>query len=741
MEATIGFKPGVWQEEINVSDFIKNNYTEYVGDDRFLEVPTEATNELWSELSEMFKIERQKGIYDAETKIPSQIDAYGAGYINKDLEKIVGLQTDAPLKRGIFPNGGIRMVEDGLNAYGYELNEATKEIFTKYRVTHNEGVFSAYNGPIRAARNSGIVTGLPDAYGRGRIIGDYRRVPLYGVDFLIKERQDYFNTMDCKGMSEDIVRLREEITMQINALKALKNMAESYGFDISKPAYSAQEAIQWLYFAYLAATKDQNGAAMSIGRVSTFLDIYIERDLEMGILTEQEAQELIDHFVMKLRIIRFLRTPEYDALFSGDPVWVTESLGGMNKKGGSFVTKTSYRFLHTLYNIGPSPEPNLTVLWSENLPENWKKYCSKVSIDTSSLQYENDDLMRGTFDDDYGIACCVSPMTLGKQMQYFGARANLPKALLYAINGGIDELTKKQVTPIMPKVKGDYLEFEDVWNKFDKMMDWLAETYIQALNVIHYMHDKYSYEAYEMALHDVDVIRTQACGIAGISIVADSFAAIKYGKVKVVRDEEGLVVDYIVEEPYVPYGNNDDKTDQFAVDIVKIFMNKVRQQKTYRNAIPTQSVLTITSNVVYGKKTGNTPDGRRTGEPYGPGANPMHGRDTHGAVASLASVAKLPFEDAQDGISYTFAITPETLGKTIDEKQSNLIGLMDGFFNQKGHHLNINVFDRALLEDAMEHPEKYPQLTIRVSGYAVNFIKLTKEQQLDVINRTITNCL
>ena len=741
MEATIGFKPGVWQEEINVSDFIKNNYTEYVGDDRFLEVPTEATNELWSELSEMFKIERQKGIYDAETKIPSQIDAYGAGYINKDLEKIVGLQTDAPLKRGIFPNGGIRMVEDGLNAYGYELNEATKEIFTKYRVTHNEGVFSAYNGPIRAARNSGIVTGLPDAYGRGRIIGDYRRVPLYGVDFLIKERQDYFNTMDCKGMSEDIVRLREEITMQINALKALKNMAESYGFDISKPAYSAQEAIQWLYFAYLAATKDQNGAAMSIGRVSTFLDIYIERDLEMGILTEQEAQELIDHFVMKLRIIRFLRTPEYDALFSGDPVWVTESLGGMNKKGGSFVTKTSYRFLHTLYNIGPSPEPNLTVLWSENLPENWKKYCSKVSIDTSSLQYENDDLMRDTFDDDYGIACCVSPMTLGKQMQYFGARANLPKALLYAINGGIDELTKKQVTPIMPKVKGDYLEFEDVWNKFDKMMDWLAETYIQALNVIHYMHDKYSYEAYEMALHDVDVIRTQACGIAGISIVADSFAAIKYGKVKVVRDEEGLVVDYIVEEPYVPYGNNDDKTDQFAVDIVKIFMNKVRQQKTYRNAIPTQSVLTITSNVVYGKKTGNTPDGRRTGEPYGPGANPMHGRDTHGAVASLASVAKLPFEDAQDGISYTFAITPETLGKTIDEKQSNLIGLMDGFFNQKGHHLNINVFDRALLEDAMEHPEKYPQLTIRVSGYAVNFIKLTKEQQLDVINRTITNCL
>ena len=740
MEATIGFKPGVWQKEINVSDFIKNNYTEYTGDETFLAGPTEATDQLWAQLSEMFKVEREKGIHNAETKKPSQIDAYGAGYINKDLEKIVGLQTDAPLKRAIFPNGGIRMVEDGLKAYGYELDADTKEIYTKYRVTHNEGVFSAYNAPIRAARNSGIVTGLPDAYGRGRIIGDYRRVPLYGVDFLIKDREDYFNKMECDGMSEEIVRLREEITMQINALKALKRMAESYGYDISKPATNAKEAIQWLYFAYLAATKDQNGAAMSIGRVSTFLDIYIERDIKRGVLTEQEAQELIDHFVMKLRIIRFLRTPEYDALFSGDPVWVTESLGGINKKGGSFVTKNSYRFLHTLYNIGPSPEPNLTVLWSEKLPENWKKYCAKVSIDTSSLQYENDDIMKDCFDDDYGIACCVSPMTIGKQMQYFGARANLPKALLYAINGGIDELTKKQVTPVMPKVEGDYLDFDDVWNKFDKMMDWLAETYIQALNIIHYMHDKYSYEAYEMALHDVDVIRTQACGIAGISIVADSFAAMKYGKVKVVRDENGIIVDYVVEQPYVPYGNNDDNTDQFAVDIVKIFMDKVRQQKTYRNAIPTQSVLTITSNVVYGKKTGNTPDGRREGEPYGPGANPMHGRDTRGAVASLASVAKLPFEDAQDGISYTFAITPETLGKTMEEKQANMIGLLDGYFNQTGHHLNVNVFDRSLLEDAMEHPEKYPQLTIRVSGYAVNFIKLTKEQQLDVINRTITEC-
>lgn len=738
MEATIGFKPGIWQKEINVSDFIKTNYTEYIGNEEFLAAPTEATNQLWIQLSEMFKTEREKGIYDAETKKPSQIDGYGAGYINKDLEKIVGLQTDAPLKRGIFPNGGIRMVEDGLKAYGYELHPDTKEIYSKYRVTHNEGVFSAYTSPIRKARNSGIITGLPDAYGRGRIIGDYRRVPLYGVDALVKEREIYFENMDNNGMTEDIVRLREEITMQINALKALKRMAEAYGYDISKPANNAKEAIQWLYFAYLAATKDQNGAAMSIGRVSTFLDIYIERDLRRGLLNEQEAQELIDHFVMKLRIIRFLRTPEYDALFSGDPVWVTESLGGLNSNGGTFVTKNSFRFLHTLYNLGPSPEPNLTVLWSEKLPENWKKYCSKVSIDTSSLQYENDDLMSEAFSDDYGIACCVSPMNLGKQMQFFGARANLPKALLYAINGGVDELTKVQVTPEMPKVEGEYLDFDDVWNKFDKMMDWLAETYIEALNIIHYMHDKYSYEAYEMALHDVDVKRTQACGIAGLSIVADSFAAMKYGKVRVIRDEEGLAVDYVVEKPYVPYGNNDDNTDQFAVDIVEIFMNKVRKQKFYRNAIPTQSVLTITSNVVYGKKTGNTPDGRREGEPYGPGANPMHGRDRKGAVASLASVAKLPFEHARDGISYTFAITPQTLGKTTEEKQTNLVGLLDGYFNQKGHHLNVNVFNRELLEDAMNHPENYPQLTIRVSGYAVNFVKLTKEQQLDVINRTIT---
>ena len=741
MEAYQGFKPGKWMDEINVSDFIKNNYTEYTGSEEFLAGPTDATNQLWNQLSEMFKVEREKGVYDAETKIPSQIDAYGAGYINKDLETIVGLQTDAPLKRGIFPNGGLRMVEQGLEAYGYKLDPATTEIYTKYRTTHNEGVFSAYTTPIKKCRTSGIITGLPDAYGRGRIIGDYRRVALYGVDRLIKERQVYFENLDPTEMTEDVIRLREEITKQINALKALKKMAAAYGFDISNPANSAREAIQWLYFAYLGAIKDQNGAAMSIGRTSTFLDIYIERDLKAGIITEAQAQEMMDHFVMKLRLVRFLRTPEYDQLFSGDPVWVTESIGGLNKNGGTYVTKNSFRILHTLYNLGPSPEPNLTVLWSEQLPEGWKRYCSKVSIDTSSLQYENDDIMNPTFDDDYGIACCVSPMRVGKQMQFFGARANLPKALLYTINGGKDEKSKMQVAPdsfIQEKITTEYLEFDEVWNKYDKMLDWLAETYVKALNIIHYMHDKYSYEALEMALHDVDVIRTQACGIAGISIVADSFAAIKYGKVRVIRDEEGDAVDYIIEKPYVPYGNNDDNTDKFAVEIVERFMNKIRKQKTYRGAIPTQSVLTITSNVVYGKKTGNTPDGRRSGEPFGPGANPMHGRDVNGAVASLASVAKLPFEHANDGISYTFAITPETLGKTEDEKKGNLVGLLDGYFNQKGHHLNVNVFGRELLVDAMEHPENYPQLTIRVSGYAVNFVKLTKEQQLDVINRTIT---
>lgn len=741
MDAWRDFKGGNWTEKIDVTDFIKQNYTEYLGDESFLEGPTEATVELWNSLKEKFKIERERGIYDAETKIPSQIDAYGAGYINKDLEKIVGLQTDAPLKRAIFPNGGLRMVKNSLEAFGYKLDPATEEIYTRYRKTHNDGVFSAYTDSIKKARHTGIITGLPDAYGRGRIIGDYRRVALYGLDRLIAEREQLFKNDDPAEMTEDIIRQREEIFEQIKALKALKRMAEAYGYDISRPAETAQEAIQWTYFAYLAATKDQNGAAMSIGRVSTFLDIYIERDLKEGRITEKEAQEFMDHFVMKLRLIRFLRTPEYDALFSGDPVWVTESIGGMGLDGRSLVTKNSFRILHTLYNMGTSPEPNLTVLWSESLPETWKKYCAKVSIDTSSVQYENDDIMRPQFGDNYGIACCVSPMTIGQQMQFFGARVNLPKALLYAINGGKDEKSKMQVTPEgkFSKIEGDYLEYDEVWEKFDKLLDWLAETYVKALNIIHYMHDKYSYEALEMALHDVDIRRTEAFGIAGLSIIADSLAAIKYGKVKIVRDEDGDAVDYINEKDYVPFGNNDDKTDELAVKVVKVFMDKIRSHKMYRNATPTQSVLTITSNVVYGKKTGNTPDGRRAGAPFGPGANPMHGRDTRGAVASLASVAKLPFEDANDGISYTFAITPETLGKNELEKKGNLVGLLDGYFNQTGHHLNVNVFGRELLEDAMEHPENYPQLTIRVSGYAVNFVKLTREQQLDVINRTISN--
>lgn len=739
MDAYKDFRGDRWKEEIDVNNFILENYTEYTGNEDFLSQPTPATQQLWSQLQKMFKIEKEKGVYDAETRMPSQIDAYGAGYIDKNLEKIVGVQTDKPLKRAIFPNGGLRMVQQSLEEYGYKLDETTSEIFSKYRRTHNEGVFSAYTDSIRKARTNAIITGLPDAYGRGRIIGDYRRVALYGVDRLLAERQRRFQECDPTELTDDLIRLREELSSQISALKALKRMAQAYGFDISQPAKTAQEAIQWTYFGYLAAIKDQNGAAMSLGRVSTFLDIYIDRDLKNGTITEQEAQELMDHFVMKLRIVRFLRTPEYDELFSGDPVWVTESIGGMTKSGKSLVTKNSYRLLHTLYNLGPAPEPNLTVLWSKNLPDSWKRYCAKVSIDTSSLQYENDDLMQPQLGDDYGIACCVSPMEIGKQMQFFGARANLPKALLYTINGGKDERTKAQVTPeTFEKIKGDYLEFDEVWTKFDKLLDWLAETYVKALNIIHYMHDKYSYEALEMALHDVDIRRTQAFGIAGISIVADSFAAIKYGKVRVVRDQDGDAIDYIVEKDYIPFGNNDEKTDEFAVKIVEMFMNKIRKHKMYKNAIPTQSVLTITSNVVYGKKTGNTPDGRRAGEPFGPGANPMHGRDTRGAVASLSSVAKLPFEHANDGISYTFAITPNTLGKNIDEKKNNLVGLMDGYFMQTGQHLNINVFDRNLLIDAMDHPENYPQLTIRVSGYAVNFIKLTKEQQLDVINRTIT---
>ena len=742
MEAWRGFKEGLWSKEINVSDFIANNYTEYTGDGSFLEGPTDATTQLWNELKPKLAIEREKGIYNTETKIPSQIDAYGPGYIKKELEKIVGVQTEEPLKRAIFPNGGLRMVENSLEAFGYTIDPSTKEIYEKYRKTHNDGVFSAYTAEIRNARRTGIITGLPDAYGRGRIIGDYRRVALYGVNKLIEEKTKDYNNLEPDEMTEDVVRLREEIFEQVKALKKLVNLGNAYGFDLTRPAENAQEAVQWVYLAYLAATKDQNGAAMSLGRTSTFLDIYIERDLKEGKITEKEAQEFIDQFVMKLRIIRFLRTPEYDALFSGDPTWVTESVGGMLDDNKSLVTKNSFRYLQTLYNIGPSPEPNLTLLWSEKLPENWKRFAAQTSIDTSSLQYENDDLMRPQFGNDFAIACCVSPMTVGKQMQFFGARVNLPKALLYTINGGKDENKGIQVTPegMFEPIKGDYLEFDEVWEKYDKVLDWLAKTYVQALNIIHYMHDKYAYESYELALHDTFIKRTQAFGIAGISIVADSLAAIKHGKVRIIRNEEGLAVDYVNEgDDYVAFGNNYDETDNFAVEITRRFMNKIRSHKMYRNAIPTQSLLTITSNVVYGKKTGNTPDGRRSGAPFGPGANPMHGRDVNGAVASLASVAKLPFEDANDGISYTFAITPDTLGKDRVEKQINLVGLLDGYFNATGQHLNVNVFGRELLEDAMEHPEDYPQLTIRVSGYAVNFVRLTKEQQLDVINRTISS--
>jgi formate C-acetyltransferase len=690
----------------------------------------------------MFKVEREKGVYDTETKIPQRIDAYGPGYIDKDNEVIVGVQTDAPLKRGIFPNGGIRMVENSLNAYGYELDPVTKEIYTRYRKTHNEGVFSAYNKEMIAARRSGIITGLPDAYGRGRIIGDYRRVPLYGTAVLKKERKIFYERLDIQELTEDAIRCREEVSEQIKAFDDFEKMCAGYGFDVTRPAKNAREAVQFLYFAYLAAVKDQDGAAMSLGRTSTFLDIYIQRDINAGILTEDEAQELIDQFIIKLRIVRFLRTPDYNDLFSGDPVWVTESLGGQGIDGRTLVTRTSFRYLHTLYNLGPSPEPNLTVLWSKDSPETWKKFCAKVSIDTSAIQYENDDLMRPDYGDDYGIACCVSPMKIGKQMQLFGARANLAKALLYAINGGRDEISGVQVSPKFEAITSEYLEYDEVVEKFETMMKWLAKVYVNALKIIHYMHDKYAYEAYQMALHDGAVERIRATGIAGISIVADSLAAIRDTKVKVIRDERGLAVDFEREGEYVPFGNNDDRTDSIAVNVTERFMEYLRMHETYRKAKPTQSLLTITSNVVYGKKTGTTPDGRKAGTPFAPGANPMNGRDKKGAVAALASVAKLPFQHAHDGISYTFAISPGTLGKETDIRVDNLTGLLDGYFTPDGgQHLNVNVFDSDLLIDAMEHPENYPQLTIRVSGYAVNFVKLTKEQQLDVISRTINKTL
>jgi len=734
-EAWRGFKPGLWQRDVNVRWFLQQNYVPYDGDDSFLAPATERTKRIWKKLTDMFVEERKKGVLDVSL-IPSSITAHAPGYIDKENEVIVGLQTDAPLKRAIMPNGGWRMVLSSLETYGYEAPQSVVDAFTKYRKTHNDGVFDAYTADIRACRSSHILTGLPDAYGRGRIIGDYRRVALYGVARLIKEKEREKAALDAEMSTESIIRDREELSEQIRALKELQEIAKNYGFDISGPARNAKEAVQWLYFAYLAAVKEQNGAAMSLGRTSTFLDIYFERDLKEGTLTESQAQEIIDDFVIKLRIVRFLRTPEYDELFAGDPTWVTESIAGMGDDGRPLVTKTSFRFLHTLYNLGPAPEPNLTIWYSPRLPDNFRRFAAKVAIDTSALQFESDSLMRGAWGDDGAIACCVSPMLVGKQMQFFGARANLAKCLLYAINGGRDEITGKQVGLKVEPVKGDYLDFEDVAGKFERMMEWLAGVYVNAMNVIHYMHDKYSYERIEMALHDYAPVRTMAFGIAGLSVVADSLSAIRYARVKVIRDEFGVVVDYQTEGDFPKFGNNDNRVDQLAATVVSMFMNKLRKHPTYRNAIHTQSVLTITSNVVYGKNTGHTPDGRRKGEPFAPGANPMHGRDSHGIMASAASVSKIPYRDAQDGISLTATMVPMGLGRTSGEQLENLVGLLDAFFGTTGYHANVNVLNREMLLDAMEHPEKYPSLTIRVSGYAVNFVRLTREQQMEVINRT-----
>lgn len=736
MEQWNGFKAGTWMKEINVRDFIQENYTPYMGDQSFLTGATERTQALWDRVKDLMKVEREKGILDADTEVVSRINSHQPGYIDRELEQIVGLQTDKPLKRAIMPFGGVRVVKSSLEAYGYKLDPKTEEIFTKYRKSHNDGVFDAYTREMRLARHSGIITGLPDAYGRGRIIGDYRRVALYGVDRLIDDKKAQLSSLEVDAIESSVIQLREEINEQIKALFEFKEMAASYGFDLSHPASNAQEAVQWVYFGYLAAVKEQNGAAMSLGRVSTFLDIYFERDLKQGKATEEQLQELIDHFVMKLRMVRFLRTPQYNELFSGDPTWVTECIGGIGEDGRTLVTKNSFRILNTLYNLGAAPEPNLTVLWSERLPKPFKQFCTNVSINTSSIQYENDDLMRPYWGDDYGIACCVSAMRIGKQMQFFGARVNLAKCLLYAINGGKDEKSGEQVATAFAPITSDYLDHNEVMQKFELMMDWLAKTYINTLNVIHYMHDKYCYERIEMALHDRDVFRTMACGMAGLSVVADALAAIEYAKVKVLRDEKGLAVDYQIEGDFPKYGNNDDRADDIAAGLITNFMNKLRQHKTYRDAVPTQSILTITSNVVYGKKTGSTPDGRKAGEPFAPGANPMHGRDTKGAIASLGSVAKLPYEYSQDGISNTFSIVPSALGKIPEDRTNNLVGMLDGYFHDHGHHINVNVLNREMLLDAMEHPEEYPQLTIRVSGYAVNFIKLTREQQLDVVKRT-----
>jgi formate C-acetyltransferase len=730
-----GFNVGLWQSEIDVRDFIQQNYEPFEGDETFLAPATERTTKLWEKLQELFVEERRKGVLDI-SQIPSSITAHAPGYIDRDNELIVGLQTEAPLKRAIMPNGGFRMVLNALKTYGYEPDPHVVEAFTKYRKTHNDAVFDAYTEDIRRCRSSHILTGLPDAYGRGRIIGDYRRVALYGVACLIEHKEHEKRKLDSVMSTDEIIRDREELSEQIRALKELQQMAASYGFDVSTPARTAREAVQWLYFGYLAAVKEQNGAAMSLGRTSTFLDIYFERDLKSGALTEQQAQEIVDDFVIKLRIVRFLRSPEYDELFAGDPTWVTESIGGMGDDGRPLVTKTSFRFLQTLYNLGPAPEPNLTIWYSPRLPDGFRNFASKVAIDTSSIQFESDEIMRNAWGDDGAIACCVSPMRMGKQMQFFGARANLAKCLLYAINGGRDELTGKQVGPPGAPVQGDYLKFDEVLHRFEKMMEWLAGVYVNAMNVIHYMHDKYAYERIEMALHDYAPMRTMAFGVAGLSVVADSLSAIRYAQVRVVRDETGLITDYQTEGDFPKFGNNDNRVDQFASWMVSTFMTKLRKYPAYRHAYHTQSVLTITSNVVYGKNTGNTPDGRRHGEPFAPGANPMHGRDVHGIHASAASVAKIPYRDAADGISLTSSIMPEGLGRVSGDRVPNLRGILDAFFTNTGYHMNVNVLNRDMLIDAMEHPEKYPQLTIRVSGYAVNFVRLSREQQMDVINRT-----
>ncbi len=731
-----GFKGGSWEREINVRDFIQKNYTPYYEGGDFLEGPTQATLDLWDEVSELKKQEIEAGgVLDMDTKVISTITSHGAAYIDKDKEQIVGLQTDKPLKRSLQPYGGIRMAVKACKENGYEVDPEIQEFFTTHRKTHNAGVFDAYTPEMRKCRTNHIITGLPDAYGRGRIIGDYRRAALYGVDRLIEDKQHQKDTTRII-MYSDVIREREELSEQIRALQMLKQLAEIYGCDISKPASNFKEAVQALYFAYLAAVKEQNGAAMSLGRTSTFLDIYAARDLAEGTITEKEVQEIVDHFIMKLRMVCFARTPEYNQIFAGDPTWVTESIGGIGTDGRPLVTKMSFRYLNTLNNIGAAPEPNLTVLWSTQLPEKFKSYCAEMSIKHHAVQYENDDLMRPLHGDDYGIACCVSSMKIGKEMQFFGARANLAKCLLYAINGGVDEVTGQQVGPKFRPVEGDYLDYDDVMSKYKDMMKWLAQVYVNALNIIHYMHDKYCYERLQMAFHDKHVTRWFATGIAGFSVVADSLSAIKYAKVKVVRNENGIVTDYITEGDFPKYGNDDDRVDDIAKEVLHTFISYLRQNHTYRGGIPTTSILTITSNVSYGKNTGSTPDGRKYGEPFAPGANPMHGRDSNGAVASLASVAKIPFMDSQDGISNTFTIVPAALGKTEEQRNHNLVALLDGYMHKGGYHLNVNVFDRELLLDAQKHPELYPQLTIRVSGYAVNFIKLTKEQQDEVIART-----